>query len=165
MIDARSDGYSGLQISLHWIIASLVLFQLLFGESMTTVVDAAEEGGAVSPQDQFLASSHYWVGLAVLGLVVIRLAVRLVAGAPKAAGATGWMSTAASVAHWLFYALLVAVPVSGLLAFYVSGDIGDIHSLGKPAFIILILLHAAAAFLHQFVLKDGTLRRMLVPSR
>ena len=38
------SGYSSLQIALHWSIAALVLVQLLFGESMTTVVDAAEEG-------------------------------------------------------------------------------------------------------------------------
>jgi cytochrome b561 len=32
-------GYSGLQIGLHWSIAALVFFQLVFGESMTIVVE------------------------------------------------------------------------------------------------------------------------------
>jgi cytochrome b561 len=165
MIENRPDGYSGIQISLHWLVAALVLFQLLFGESMTTVVDAAEDGGTVSSQDQFLGSAHYWVGLAILGLVLIRFAVRLMTGAPKAAGAAGWMSTAASAMHWLFYLLLVAVPVTGLLAVYVSGEFGNIHSLGKPIFIVLILVHAAGALFHQMFLKDGTLRRIFVPVR
>ncbi len=43
-MDAASARYSTLQIALHWLIAAAVLFQLVFGESMTNVVDAAEEG-------------------------------------------------------------------------------------------------------------------------
>jgi cytochrome b561 len=35
----------------------------------------------------------------------------------------------------------------------------------KPAFIILIAIHALAALYHQFWLKDGTLKRMLAPGR
>jgi len=160
--DVKS-GYSGIQITLHWLIALLVLFQLVFGESMTTVVDAAEEGTVVSPTDQFLGTAHYWVGIAVLALVLLRLIVRLANGAPKSE--TGWMAMAATATHWLFYLLLAAVPATGLLAIYVSDEFGDIHSLGKPIFIVLIALHAAAALFHQFFLKDGTLKRMLVSSR
>lgn len=158
-------GYSGLQIGLHWLIAVLVLFQLIFGESMTTVVDAAEEGGTVSTTDQFLGGAHYWVGIAVLALVAVRLLVRMASGTPAPSGTNSLSTIAASVAHWLFYILLVAVPATGLLAIYVSDEFGDIHTLGKPAFIVLIALHAAAALFHQFFLKDGTLRRMLVPAR
>jgi cytochrome b561 len=163
-VDVKS-GYSGIQITLHWLIALLVLFQLVFGESMTTVVDAAEEGTAVSPADHFLATSHYWVGISVLVLVLLRLVVRLASGAPQPAASSGWMSRAATATHWLFYLLLVAVPATGLMALYVNDAFGDIHALGKPVFIVLIALHAAAALFHQFFLKDGTLKRMLVPSR
>jgi cytochrome b561 len=166
MNSAPVRGYSALQISLHWLIAALVLFQLLFGESMTTVIDAAEEGTAPSGSDQFFANWHYWVGIAILVLVAVRVVVRLRQGAPPAvSGSPGWMEITAKISHWLFYALLVAVPVTGLLAIYVSDSFGDIHTLGKPAFIILIAVHAAAALFHQFWIKDGTLRRMLVPAR
>ncbi|MGV8939223.1 MAG: cytochrome b [Allorhizobium sp.] len=161
----QATGYSGLQIGLHWLVALLVLFQLVFGESMTNVVDAAEEGTVASATDQFLASSHYWVGISVLALVALRFIVRLATGAPEPRTDSRLVALAASATHWLFYFLLVAVPVSGLLAIYVSDDFGDIHTLGKPAFIVLIVLHAAAALFHQFFLKDGTLRRMLVPAR
>lgn len=162
MLKVRT-GYSGLQILLHWLIAVLVLFQLLFGESMTTVVDAAEEGRAVSPSDQFLGSAHYWVGTAILALVFVRLAIRLTTGAPTpAASGASWMRTAAKLSHALFYLLLVATPILGLMAFYLGGP-WDIHSLNKPAFIVLIGIHALAALYHQFGLRDGTLRRMLVP--
>jgi cytochrome b561 len=50
------------------------------------------------------------------------------------------------------------------LAFYVWNWMGDIHALAKPAFIVLIGIHAGAALFHHFVLKDTVLRRMLVPA-
>jgi len=165
MTSNRALGYSTIQISLHWIIAVLVLFQLIFGESMTAVVDAQAKGSAVSSTDQSMGTAHYWVGIAILSLVLLRLALRIGFGAPKPAGASALLAKLAAMAHWLFYVLLLAVPLTGLLAYYFSDPFGDIHGLGKPAFIILIGLHAAGALYHQFLLKDGTLRRMLVPVR
>lgn len=165
MTETRA-GYSSYQIALHWIIAALVLFQLFFGESMTTVQDAAEEGTALSPTDQTLGSAHYWVGLAILALLLIRLVVRVSSGAPEPAGSgPSWMEVAARVSHGLFYLLLLATPIVGLLAFYVGDPWGDIHSLNKPVFIVLIAIHALAALFHQFWLRDGTLKRILVPAR
>lgn len=157
-----SPGYSTTQIGLHWLIAALVLFQLVFGESMVAVVDAAEEGEQASQTDILLSGGHYWVGIAILCLVAVRLVLRLTSGV-RAQRPTTPIELAAVAMHWLFYALLFAVPVSGLMTLYVSEDIGDIHSLAKPVFIVLILVHAAAAFYHQFIVKDGTLRRMFVP--
>lgn len=57
------------------------------------------------------------------------------------------------------------MPVTGLLTVYVNPDIGEIHQLAKPAFVILIALHASAALFHHFVLRDGTLKRMLSPTK
>ena len=158
-------GYTAAQIMLHWAIAVLVLFQLLFGESMTAVIDASEEGKAVSAQDQTLGSAHYWVGLAILGLVLIRLIVRIVTGVPPAVGARSWMATAAGLMHWAFYALLAAMPVTGLLTYFDIWDLGEVHSIGKPVFIGLIAIHAGAALFHAVFLRDGTLRRMIAPAR
>ncbi|QKK33354.1 cytochrome b (plasmid) [Rhizobium indicum] len=158
-------GYSGLQIALHWLIAALVAFQLIFGESMTASVDSMAEGGAASPFDQNVANLHYWFGMAILGLVVLRLFVRLTHGAPsRPDDIPGWMSFVSRITHWIFYALLIAVPVTGLLGFYTDGPFGDIHAWAKPVFIGLIVLHAGAALFHQFWLKDGLLRTMLVPA-
>lgn len=165
MSEQKTNGYSNLQIALHWTVAALIFFQLLFGESMTTIVDAGEEGTTASPSDLTLSVAHYWVGIAILCLVAIRLILRIVQGAPESASDTTWMTYAAKASHWLFYILLVAVPATGLLAIYVSDEFGDIHKLAKPAFIALIALHAVAALFHQFVLKDGTLKRMLLPAK
>ena len=75
------------------------------------------------------------------------------------------MAVATSALHWLFYALLVAVPVSGLLTYYGVADLGELHQLAKPMFLVLVAGHAAAAIFHQIVLRDGTLGRMLKSAR
>lgn len=166
METTQRHGYSAVQIGLHWLIAALVFFQLLFGESMTEVVDAAEEGETASSTDILLGGAHYWVGISILALVALRLAVRIRQGASAAPmGGRTWMDYAAAALHGLFYVLLFAVPISGLLTIYVSDEIGDIHALAKPIFIVLIVVHAGAALFHQFIMKDGTLRRILVPAR
>ena len=159
----ETSGYTGIQIALHWGIAALVLFQLLFGESMAEVIEAAEEGGQATPLDQSLATAHYWVGIAILVLVAVRIVVRLVSGAPAVQTPSTLMTKAAFATHMAFYALLVAVPATGLLGYYLGDPWGELHTWGKPVFIGLIAIHAAATLFHQFWLKDGTLRRMLVP--
>lgn len=159
-------GYSSVQILLHWVIAALVFFQLVFGESMSMASRAARRGTELDPTDATLASAHYWIGLAILALVAFRLAVRLVGGAPDPqSSGVPVLDKLAHAAHWLFYFLLVAMPVTGLLAYYVWPELGEIHELGKPVFIVLIALHVLGALYHQLWLKDGTLRRMFVPVR
>lgn len=165
MANKSVEGYSTIQITLHWLIVAAVLFQLVFGESMTNVVEALEEGATPGAGDLLLSSAHFWVGIAILVLLVLRLAVRMFMGTPEVIGAPGLMTLAASAMHWLFYALLIVVPVTGLLANYVGDPWGDIHTIGKPIFIGLIVLHAGAALYHHFMLKDDTLVRMLKPRR
>ena len=161
-MSAARQGYSGLQILLHWLIAALVLFQLIFGESMGEVKDALEQGVVPDPAEQTMADAHYWVGIAILVLVALRLIVRVTQGAPAPIGA-GPQLLIAKVIHAIFYLLLVAVPVTGLLAVYVNEEIGEVHEIGKPLFIAFIVLHVLGALFHHFKLKDETLRRMFVP--
>lgn len=166
MSTSQIRGYSTVQILLHWAIAALVLFQILFGESMTRTIEALEEGGTPQSMDGTMANLHLWSGIAILGLVIVRLVVRLSNRAPEhSGGTTSVFALAASAMHWLFYALLVAVPISGLLTYNGIADLGEIHSLAKPAFVVLVAAHALAALVHQFILRDGTLTRMLKPRR
>lgn len=155
--------YSIAQIGLHWLIAALVLVQLVFGESMAAFVEAAEEGVPVSPLDARLAGVHYYVGVAILFLVAVRLALRLLRGTPPAPVASPALMLAGRVVHWCFYALLVVTPVTGLLGYYFGDPFRDVHELAKPVFIGLIGLHVAAALYHQYWRKDGLLLRMLRP--
>ena len=162
MVSSTRQGYSGLQILLHWVIAALVLFQLIFGESMAEVKDALEEGLVPDPAEQTMADAHYWVGIAILVLVGLRIILRLVQGAPAPIG-SGPQLLVAKAIHAIFYLLLITVPVTGLLAVYVNEELGEVHEIGKPLFIAFIVLHVLGALFHHFKLKDETLRRMFVP--
>lgn len=162
---ARREGYSSPQIGIHWLIVLLVIVQLVVAESMTTMVDAIEEGEQVSSQVAAGGSIHYWVGIAILALMLVRLGMRIVLGAPPhAPGSTPVQNVAAATVHGALYVVLLAAPISGLVAFYGLADVGDIHALVRPALFILVVLHIAGALYNQFVRKDGTLMRMLRPA-
>ena len=153
--------YTLAQIALHWSIAALVVWQLIFGEEMR----ALEHPANADATELFLANSHLVVGFAILALVAIRIVLRLVNGAPPPVESGRAAVMLARAAHAAFYLLLVAVPVTGILDFYFGLPTGELHELGKPLFIVLIALHVAATAWHQFVRRDGTLRRMLAPAR
>lgn len=160
----RSVGYTRVQLILHWLIAALVILQLVFRESIGEALEATERG-TVAPADvRLLADLHYWGGIAILALMALRLWYRAFQGAPPVLQ-QGWIAFAGRASHLAFYIVLLLMPVSGLLAFYSGDPYGEIHEVGKPVLIVLISLHTAAAFYHQFWLKDGTLRRILVPRR
>ncbi len=159
-------GYSSLQIVIHWLIAGMVIFLLVVGESMKEFMEAVREGTPADPADVFLADMHYWVGLAILGLAMFRVVLRARQGVPQRGGETPSLAgRIAAAMHVFFYVLLFVVPITGLLAYYVGGVFGGIHEIGKPVFIVTILIHAASALVHEFWMKDGTLKRMIVPAR
>lgn len=159
----HSSGYTAVQVSLHWLIVLLVLFQLAFGEDMGRYNYLVRSGQDASP----LLTGYYLhlgVGIAVLVLTLARLGLRLTVGVPHPVPGPTLQVKAGEALHYLFYVLLILTPITGLLAQYVNmRTFGEIHEANKPAFIVLILVHAAAALYHHFVLKDSTLRRMMVP--
>lgn len=154
------NGYSILQIALHWGVAALILFNYFVSDGMEDALDGMVEAGG-SPVAN--AGWHVWVGVAVLVLVVLRLIVRRISGAPEAVGnPVSLLTRAAGLGHFLLYALMLAVPVGGALAWFAGvGAAGDLHILAANALMILAGLHAAAALAHHFVFKDNTLVRML----
>lgn len=155
-------GFSLGQIRLHWIIAALILFQLIFGEAMTDAWRQFRQGAA--PDITTMVTAHIYAGIAILALVVWRLWLRLRHGAPPPPDGSALMRTAGSTAHVALYALMVLAPLSGLAAWFGGiATAAEVHELLKPAFIILIGLHVAAALWHHFWLRDGLLNRMRRP--
>ncbi|MBL9073500.1 cytochrome b/b6 domain-containing protein [Tabrizicola sp.] len=151
-----TQGYSGIQIALHWLIAVLILAAWLSGEGAEEAMEAAENGGVLG----FVP--HVAFGLAILLLVVVRILVRLSRGAPTAPGTPGSLSVmAADWGHRLIYLLMVAVPLGGASVFFLGLEVGEIHSLAANILMLVVLGHALMALYHQYVLKDGLLRRMM----
>ena len=158
-------GYTRAQIALHWVIAALVIFQLVFGENIGPAFKAYRQG-AVPQADALLdANIHVYVGLAVLVLAVLRLALRIRFGAPELPADENIVQRyIARLAHIVLYAAIVLMPVTGALAWYLGmEEIGELHELGKPVLIVVVALHAAGALWQHFVVKSDVLRRMLKP--
>jgi cytochrome b561 len=154
---AARSGYSGLQIALHWIIAILIPLAWLSSGGAEEAWDAMEKGAAAPG---FVP--HVAFGLAVLALVIVRLIVRLTRGAPDAPGVPGSLQVrAATWGHRLIYLLMIAVPLGGMSIWFGGMDNGDVHGLFANLLMIVVLGHALMALYHQYVVKDGLLRRMM----
>ena len=151
-------GYSGTQISLHWLVAILIVVAWFTGEGGKEAMETVEKGGTAG----FVP--HIAIGLAILALVVIRVLARLGRGAPAAPGEPGSLAVLASDwGHRLIYLMMLAVPLGGLCTYFLGLDVGDLHELGANVLMVVILGHALMALYHQYVLKDGVLSRMMRP--
>jgi len=132
-----------------------------------------------------LVNQHKSIGMTILGLVILRLLWRAFNRPPPFPDS---MSTfekrAASTAHWLLYALILAMPLSGWIYTSAAGfgpelfglvDIpalvaqneqienlfGTTHEWLAKFILVLVSIHVLAALRHQLLLKDGLLGRML----
>jgi cytochrome b561 len=153
---ADRTGYSRLQIAHHWVVAILIPLAWLSAEGAEQALDAVEKGTAPG----FVP--HVAFGFAVLALVLMRLILRLTRGVPAAPGAPGSFEVlAATWGHRLIYLLTIAVPLGGVSIWFFGMDNGDVHGRFANVLMILVLGHALMALYHQYVVKDGLLRRMM----
>lgn len=151
-----TTGYSTLQIVLHWLIAVLILVAWFSAEGAEEALEAVEDGGTAG----FVP--HVAFGLAILTLVILRLLVRLSRGAPAAPGVPGSLQVrAAEWGHRLIYLLMIAVPMGGISVWFLGLDVGEFHGLAANVLMIVALGHVLMALYHQYLLKDGLLRRMM----
>lgn len=160
---------------LHWLTAVLIVGGFGLGLVMT--------GLPLSPQKFQYYAWHKWAGVTVFLLALLRLATRLVQPAPPAQGRAA-ARRAAALGHALLYVLMLAVPLSGWLMSSAKGvptvwfgvlplpdlvprdkALGDalrtLHQTLNWVLAATVAGHAAAALVHQFVLRDGTLARMV----
>lgn len=112
---ARAERYTATAIVLHWAIAFAILLNFPLGLWMH---EQAEHGAA--GQGLFaLYQLHKSIGLSVLALSLLRLAWRLTHRPPPfAGGVAAWERIVAVAAHWAFYLLMIAIPLTGWI--YVS---------------------------------------------
>ncbi|WP_242128438.1 cytochrome b [Sphingobium sp. Sx8-8] len=169
------DRYSSVARALHWITAILIFFNLFLGFAHDAL-----------PREWKVMPVHKSVGLTVLALTVARLLWRLAHRAPPLPPEMpGWEKGVAHATHFLFYAFMLLMPLSGWIMvsagdrplnwfflfdvpkFAVSkGDAivglsGEGHEVMAFAWAALIGVHILAALRHHFILKDGVLRRMI----
>lgn len=176
--------YSGVAVTLHWLIALMILSNIL----LAWIHD--EVGRDTSAM---LMLWHKSTGILVLLLSLIRVAWRVAHPAPPyPAGLPKWEQLSSRIVHWGFYLIMIAMPVTGwimtsgpkaktgltlygivpwpMLGFVHTAQgqtatiwhaIGETHGLLAYLAYVLIVLHVAAALKHQFVDRDVIMARML----
>ncbi|WGW04232.1 cytochrome b [Tropicibacter oceani] len=151
--------YARIQIALHWGIFLLFAFNYVVSDGMGKALRTKLEGGI---PEGLVATIHPPIGVAVLVLTLIRIVARLKLGAPALPeGNNPLMDKAAHLAHLALYGLLVLIPLSGMAAWGVGiAPAGDAHEILVNLTMFIVVVHAAAALFHQFVLKDNLMMRM-----
>jgi cytochrome b561 len=170
-----TDRFSVLQRVLHWVMAVLILAMLFIGVGMVSTV---------APRYLTLVAIHRPLGVAILVLVVVRLVVRLLRGAPPLpADLPGWQAVAAKASHVVLYGLMVVMPLLGWAMLSAGGYpvvlygslhlptivphdetlhavLWDAHAVLAYVFFVTILVHVSAALLHAWVRRDGVFESM-----
>lgn len=170
--------YGAIPQAMHWITVLLVIVAWFLGQ-----FDDIFPKGAARAASLFI---HISAGLAVIGMLILRLFWRLADPPPPLEHTIlgAWLDRLGRLTHYALYALLIAAPVSGIVLQLARGDslplfglteiaspwaadralarsVKEIHEVAANALVILAALHAAAALVHHWVLCDRTLIRML----
>lgn len=152
--------YSRTQIILHWAVTGLIAVQFLAHDGIEAAWRAYARTGIADPGPG--ATLHIVFGLAVLGLVAWRLALRVTHGTPPRPEGHPLAARAVSVGHWTLYGLMLLVPLSGAAGWFLGiAPAAEAHEVLKTLLLIVILGHVGAALVHRFWLRDGVLARML----
>jgi len=174
-----SARYSRGAIALHWLIAVLILLNIV----------AAFVSEDMSKADRAIVmGNHKAIGITILILTLLRIVWRLTHKAPPLMESLkAWEAALARVAHAGFYFLMLTLPVTGwaLSSAFSKGKpvnlfglanvpalpvgfdeptvdmFGELHEVFGYLMIALLVLHIAAAVKHQFLDKDQTMRRMV----
>ena len=175
---AATGRYTATAQALHWIVAILMFAVIPLAWVMVNMPRTA-------PSRETLYTLHKSVGITILALVAVRLAWRAAHPAPPLPGKMAqWERRMAFASHWLLYAILIGMPVSGYLLSASGGNpvsyfglfalpslpkdpaVSDtarwVHAaVGQWLVYALIVLHLVATAWHAAIRRDGVLDRML----
>jgi cytochrome b561 len=176
------ERYTRTAIWLHWITAILMLvmlFQQTVGDNWIRVPVGESMAG-------WKPSAHASVGVLILLLGLARLFWRLANPPPRLPTAMPkWQVWASHLVHWIFYFLMIGLPVTGMLALVpYAGERLDVeqvkflglipvgfmpdlgawtgaaHELLTNIAKLLVIVHVLAALKHQLWDKDHLMGRM-----
>lgn len=154
--------------SLHWLMAVLLIVQWASGNW----------------DDWLGVRNHVSLGLLVVPLALLRLLVRVQSRRPGADQPVTLPDRLAGLVHALFYAVMFALPISGVLwrqaggravSFFgwfdlptlVAADkafahtLHEVHEVLGTVFLVLLALHVLGALKRQFLDRQPLLQRML----
>jgi cytochrome b561 len=172
-----ADSWGTASKLLHWLVAALILAQIALG--------LLAVGWRVSPTKLDLFVWHKSTGMLILALVALRLLWRLANRVPELpANMPAWERYGAHLSHFLLYALMITLPVTGWivssssnvpfrifwkipLPAIVAPDkatadlFASVHGALVALLALVLVAHVGAALRHHFVKRDAVLARML----
>lgn len=168
----RDNRYGAISRALHWSMAVLLLFML--------ASDWWFEAFEHRVSESALMLWHQSAGALIFGLLLLRIFWRRL-NRGRITSPVRWAAPA-FWGHMVLYALMLLLPLSGLLAAWGEGDgvnlFGwslwapgpevewleeageELHEVLANALWVMIGLHVLAALAHQYLLRDRTLSRM-----
>lgn len=172
----RQDHYGATAKAFHWAIVALLLVQFPLGWLMPDIHRGMTPGAAMTV--------HVSIGVTILTLIVLRFAWRLTHPVAPDGSLPPWQRLASEAVHWLLYALVFAVTMSGWFFASMRGwsislffaiplpmltaegstigrSIGRLHETLAWALLIAAGIHIAAALVHLIVYRDRVMQRML----
>ncbi len=186
MGNSQQARYDAVAMVIHWLTAALMIAMIIFGEDLMESGERAAKAGDIV-NITFEPSLHVSLGVAILLLTLLRIVWRMTHAAPAyPATMKRYEIVASKSLHGLFYLLMIAIPLTGWLAFGsflaeapamagvqvfgafpvpaspVTGEsFEEFHEIGSNLAMVFIILHTLAALKHQFLDRDGILKRML----
>ena len=172
--------YHPASVFLHWLVFFLVVAAFI-------TIELKGQFPKGSEARDLCKSIHGVFGQLIFLAMMIRLAIRKIYGVPQPTNPIPLLTRIAKGMHYLLYALLLISPIFGILYFQYAGK--EIHFFGLvwPQFVtpnpetkklvegiheflgnslyILIGVHALAGLWQHYVIKDDTLRRMLLKGK
>jgi cytochrome b561 len=166
-------------VVLHWALALLIIAALALGALVMVNIPNS------SPMKIEAVRSHMMGGMAILGLMLVRLVIRARSAHPAPASAGHpLLDRLAWLSHRLFYGTVFAMAASGIIMALQTGlfdnvlfgqgpvppdfwvfPIRSVHYAISRVLMTLIAVHIIAALYHAFVLRDGLLSRMFFGRR
>lgn len=173
MTPDTSTRYGTVSRAFHWIMVLLIAWQFL-GMILRLILGR-------SPVVGFFVGTHANTGAVILLLAGLRVIWALIHRGQRPAHGAGVLGYAAGAGHLVLYALMILVPVSGLVMVangpygltlfgvqitppapeLAAGGIKPPHGFMAWVFGVLILGHIGMVMVHEHLWRDGTLRKML----
>lgn len=172
------EKYTKTAMVLHWLVALLIIAAFALGVTMVEIP-------GLTPTKLKYFSWHKWLGVTVLGLATVRLLWRLTHAAPVLPmSMPAWQVRISALLHGLLYVLMFAIPLSGYFYSLAAGvpvtylgvlplpvliepnaelkvALKAVHYWLNMSLLAAVAVHVGAALKHQFIDRDGVLKRML----
>ncbi|MCP5159282.1 MAG: cytochrome b [Gammaproteobacteria bacterium] len=179
----ETDRYALVQRLLHWLIAFLVLGALGVGMTLGFLGFEGTQATFGKMMTNALYTGHKTFGVLILALMLLRLGIRSILGAPPyRSPLSGFERVASRAVHSLLYVALLLMPVLGWLATAAGGYpvqffawnlpgliskdqalsevLFSLHGMVGWVIVGLLVLHIGGAMQHWLIKRDGVMQRM-----